>query len=96
MTIIDRPASSAALDSRVETPATLIVGLLLVAVAAALVTVAMSATAVSGQIIWGAIALGVFCTGLLLLMAGMAGHGGLGLAAWRIGPWSLAWGAYSE
>ena len=54
---------------------------------------AMSTALVSDQIFWGALALAVFCVGLLLLMSSMSGCPGLGLAAWRIGPWSLAWGS---
>jgi hypothetical protein len=84
---IDKPPARAA------APAMLIAGLPLVAVAAALVAVAISTTAVSDQIVWGATALGAFCTGLLLLMSALGGYGGLGLGTWRIGPWSLAWGA---
>lgn len=93
MTTIDRSQRPSKLHVRVATPSGLIVGLLLVAAAAALAAVAVSATAVNGQIVWGAIALGAFCTGLLLLMAALDGYGGLGLDTWRIGPWSLAWGA---
>ena len=54
---------------------------------------AMSAVSVDDQIRWGAIALAAFCAGLLPLMSVAAGHDGLGLASWRIGPWSLVWGA---
>jgi len=44
---------------------------------------------------WGAIALAVYCTGLLLLTGAVTDYDGLGLVAWRIGPWSLVWGALS-
>jgi hypothetical protein len=70
----------------------LLVGLFLVAAAATLVILALSAVSVDDQIRWGAIALAVFCAGLLPLMALAAGHDGLGLATWRLGPWSLVWG----
>jgi len=71
----------------------LFAGLFLVSVAAVLVIKAMSANSVDDQIRWGAIALAAFCTGLLPLMSVAAKHDGLGLASWRIGPWSLVWGA---
>ncbi len=74
-------------------PSSLIAGLFLVAAAAALTVVAMSAVVVDDQIIWGAIALAVFCTGLLLLMSATTGGDGFGLSDWRIGSWSLVWGA---
>jgi hypothetical protein len=53
----------------------------------------MSAATAGGQIRWGAITLAVFCAGLLPLMSVAAGLNGLGLSSWRIGPWSLVWGA---
>lgn len=71
----------------------LVTGVFLVAVAAALVIMALSAASVDDQIWWGAVALAVYCAGLLSLMAVAARHDGLGLASWRIGPWSLVWGA---
>ena len=74
-------------------PSSLIAGLFLVATAAALTVGAMSAVMVDDQIAWGAIALATLCTGLLLLMSATTGSDGLGLASWRIGPWSLVWGA---
>ena len=70
-----------------------IAGLLLVAVATVLATMAVSAVSPDDQIRWGAIALAAFCGGLLPLMSVAARHDGLGLASWRIGPWSLVWGA---
>ncbi len=70
-------------------------GLLLVAAAVALVAVAGRSTSVSDQLLCGAVALGAFCAGLLALMSAVAGYAGLGLRAWRIGPWSLAYGAFS-
>jgi len=81
------------LDARVAVPSSLIAGLFLVTVAAALTVVAMSVLLVDDQIVWGAIALAVFCTGLLLLVSATTGGDGFGLASWRIGPWSLVWGA---
>ena len=74
-------------------PSSLIAGLFLVTVAAALTLVAISVVLVEDQIVWGAIALAVFCAGLLLLMSATTGADGLGLASWRIGPWSLVWAA---
>src|SRR5258707_6035828 len=68
-------------------------GLALIAAAAALAALEVSAVGVNDQIGYGAIALALLCTGLLLLMSAVAGYPGLGLAAWRIGPWSLVWGA---
>ncbi|MGH3205248.1 MAG: hypothetical protein ACRDP5_24840 [Streptosporangiaceae bacterium] len=83
MAVTARPASSPFL----------VVGLLLVAVAAALVIMALSAASVDDEIWWGAVALTVFCAGLLPLMTVASRSDGLGLASWRIGPWSLVWGA---
>ncbi len=85
----DQPAAAA----RTASPPLLIAGLLAVVVAVALTIPATSAVAVTDQIRWGAVALAVFCCGLLPLMSVAAGHDGLGLASWRIGPWSLVWGA---
>jgi NADH:ubiquinone oxidoreductase subunit 3 (subunit A) len=85
-----KPPSAAA--PRATSSQFLLVGLFLLAVAAALVIMALSAVSVSDQIRWGAIALAVFCAGLLLLMAVAVRHDGLGLATWRLGPWSLVWG----
>lgn len=70
-------------------------GLLAVAVAVALAALAMSATYVNDQIRWGAMALAALCLGLLMLMSVAAGHDRLGLASWRIGPWSLVWAAFA-
>jgi hypothetical protein len=68
-------------------------GLALIAAAAAVAALEVSAVGVNDQIGYGAIALALFCTGLLVLMSVVAGYPGLGLAAWRVGPWSLGWGA---
>lgn len=73
----------------------LIGGLLAVAVAVALVALGISATFADDQIRWSAMALAAFCCGLLMLMSVAAGHDRLGLASWRIGPWSLVWGAFA-
>jgi hypothetical protein len=70
-------------------------GLLLLAAAVTLVAVARWSTAVGGQLLCGALALGAFCASLLALMSAVAGYGGLGLRTWRIGPWSLAYGAFA-
>jgi hypothetical protein len=93
MTINDQPMPLTGLGTRAAAPRLPVGGLFLVALAAALVVMGWSATDVSGQIGLGAIALTVFCIGLLLLMPAIAGYDGLGLASWRIGPWSLLWGA---
>lgn len=74
-------------------PSALIAALFLAAVAAALTVAAMFAALVGDRIVWGSIALAVFCAGLLLLMSATSGSDGLGLARWRIGPWTLVWGA---
>jgi hypothetical protein len=71
----------------------LVAGLFTLACAAPLVAVAVSTLPPSGKIVWGSIALTVFSIGLLLLMSAAVRYDGLGLASWRIGPWSLAWGA---
>jgi hypothetical protein len=73
----------------------LIGGLLAVAVAAGLAALAVSATFSDDQIRWGAMALAALCCGLLMLMPVASGHDGLGLASWRIGPWSLVWAAFA-
>ena len=70
-------------------------GLLLLAAAVVLVAAAGWSTSVSGQLLCGAVALWACCAGLLALMSAVAGYGGLGLRAWRIGPWSLAYGAFA-
>jgi len=81
------------LGAKVATPRFLVGGLCLVAAAAALVMLAWSTALAGDQIRLGAIALAVYCIGLLMLMSAMAGLDGLGLAGWRIGPWSLVWAA---
>jgi hypothetical protein len=88
----DRLAAGPGATSRLAGMPFLIVGLILLSVAAVLAALAISAISVDDQIKWGAVALATFCAGLLPLMAAAAGHDGLGLASWRIGPWSLAWG----
>jgi hypothetical protein len=67
----------------------------LTAVAAGLTVMAVSTAQISGQIVWGSVALTVFGVALLLLMSAMADYDGLGLAAWRFGPWCLLWGAFA-
>jgi len=67
-------------------------GLFLAAAAAGLTAAALSQTLMTSAIIWASVALAVWCAALLLITAALADHGGLGLAAWRIGPWSLVWG----
>jgi hypothetical protein len=94
MEVGDRPAPGAtASPPRASSSSFLIAGLVLVAAAAALAILASSENSTGAQIRWGAIALAAFCAGLLPLMSAAAGHDGLGLASWRIGPWSLVWGA---
>jgi hypothetical protein len=68
-------------------------GLFLAAVAVGLAALALSALRPDTAIIWGALALAVYCTALLLLAGSAADYDGVGLATWRIGPWSLVWGA---
>jgi hypothetical protein len=89
----NQPAPPSAMAARVASSQFLPAGLLLLATAGTLVIMALSAASVDDQIRLGAIALAVFCAGLLPLMAVAAGRAGLGLASWRIGPWSLVWGA---
>jgi hypothetical protein len=93
LTVYDGPRALPGLGSNPARSRFLIPGLVLVAAAAALTATAFSSALVGDQIRWGSIALGVFCIGLLLLMAALAGYPGLGLAGWRLGPWSLLWGA---
>jgi hypothetical protein len=88
-----QPAPAVASKARPADAQFLLAGLLLVSVAAVLAIVAISTTSVDDQIRWGAVALATFCAGLLPLMSVAAEHDGLGLASWRIGPWSLVWGA---
>ena len=88
-----QPVSPSGVAARMAAPLFLLVGLFLLATAAVLVIMAQWAVSVDDQIRWGAIALAVFCAGLLPLMAVAAGYDGLGLASWRIGPWSLVWGS---
>jgi hypothetical protein len=93
MTVDDRAEPLPDLGTSVSVPRLLSGGLLLVAAAAILVVLGWSAAFVSAQIRLDAIALAVFCIALLLLMSAMAEYDGLGLAAWRLGPWSLLWGS---
>ena len=88
----DRPARRPALAVRPAAGQFLVAGLLLVSAAAVLTAEALSAVSASAQIRWAAVALACFCAGLLPLMALAGGHRRLGLASWRIGPWSLVWG----
>jgi hypothetical protein len=75
------------------TPGLLAPGLLLIALGAGLLAVALSAAGQLPAIIWGSAALGAYCTGLLLITARLTGQAGTGLATWKLGPWTLAWGA---
>jgi hypothetical protein len=93
MAASDWPSPVAAGPAHRVSSSPLIIGLVLVGAAAALAVMASSATSTEAQIRWSAIALAAFCAGLLPLMSAAAGHSGLGLASWRIGPWSLVWGA---
>jgi hypothetical protein len=68
-------------------------GLALVAVAVGLAVISVSSAQPDRSIVWAAVALAVYCGGLLLLTGVALGEDGLGLSAWRIGPWSLVWGA---
>jgi hypothetical protein len=88
----ERPAHAPGLIAHRGAGQFIVAGLLLVSTAAGFAAAAMSALSPSAQIRWASVALTVFCAGLLPLMAVAAGHRGLGLASWRIGPWSLVWG----
>jgi hypothetical protein len=68
-------------------------GFLLVAVAICLTAEAVSAALPVTAMIWGSVALSLYCAGLLLITAAVVECDGLGLATWRIGSWSLLWGA---
>jgi hypothetical protein len=93
MVTSDRITPASVAVARPASTQFLFTGLLLFGVSAVLAIVAMSAISVDDQIRWGAVALAAFCAGLLPLMSAAAGHDGLGLSTWRIGPWSLVWGA---
>jgi hypothetical protein len=80
----------AAREQREATTQRLIGGLLLVAIAAVIAIMTVSSVAVDSRIRWGAVALAVFCAGLLLLLSASVDQDGLGIATWRIGPWTLA------
>jgi hypothetical protein len=69
----------------------LVPSLLLVGGAVWLLAMSLSAQQSGTAIMWGSVALAAYCLGLLLMAAMTAGHDGLGLASWKIGPWSLAW-----
>jgi hypothetical protein len=56
-----------------------------------MLAMALGAQQPGAAIVWGSVALGAYCTGLLLVSAVAAGHDRLGLASWKMGPWSLAW-----
>jgi hypothetical protein len=68
-------------------------GLILAAAATALLGVALNVPEPGAQVTLGAWALAAYCSALLCLTASVVGLGGLGLAGWKIGPWSLAWAA---
>ena len=93
MTVINRRMPSTAPTANAVAHLSLVAGLFTLTGAAALVVVSISTVLPSGKIVWGSIALAVFSIGLLLLMSAAAGYGDLGLTSWRIGPWSLTWGA---
>jgi hypothetical protein len=88
----DQTAPPIAVTVRPGSASYTVAGLFLVAVAAVLMIMTLSAASVDDEIWWGAIALAVYCAGLLPLMTVAAQQDGLGLASWRIGPWSLVWG----
>lgn len=46
--------------------------------------------------VWGAIALAAWCGALLAAVAMLSCRDGLGLAQWKIGPWSLLWCAVTS
>lgn len=68
-------------------------GLFLAAAAIGLAAAALSAASPDAAITWASVALAAWCTALLLLAGTFTDCEGLGLAAWRTGPWSLVWGA---
>ena len=74
-------------------PSSLIASLALAAVCGFMLIVSLSSPVADGQILWGALALAAYCTALLFLMTVLTGYPGLGLSAWRLGPWCLVWGA---
>jgi hypothetical protein len=46
--------------------------------------------------VWGAIALAAWCGALLTAVAMLSCRDGLGLAQWKLGPWSLLWCAVTS
>jgi hypothetical protein len=80
-------------EQRVVASPVLAAALLLAAAAVGLVAVALSAVPADERIVWSAVAFAVYCTALLLVTSAFCEYDGLGLATWRIGPWSLVWGA---
>jgi hypothetical protein len=85
------PLSAGTTARGVATSPLLAAGLLLVAAAVGLGAIGLSSAQPGPAIVWSSVALAVYCTGLLLLTGLSLGTGGLGLAAWRIGSWSLVW-----
>ena len=72
-------------------PQSVIAGLVLVAAAVVLFdeTLARTGQPVSA-VVWGGLALAAFAGGLACVIAA-AQHGDLGLARWKIGPWTMLW-----
>ncbi len=76
----------------IPVPARRVVGAaLLIGNAVITLMLALAALQPGAAIAWGSVALGAYCTALLLIATAAAGHDHLGLASWKIGPWSLAW-----
>jgi hypothetical protein len=85
----------ALLDRRSGRPADgrIVFATLLVGSAVCLLATGLAAQRPAIAVVWESVALATYCVGLLILAAAAAGHEGLGLASWKIGPWSLAWAA---
>jgi hypothetical protein len=72
-------------------PQAAIAGLVLVTVAIVLFDETLARTdRPASAVIWGGVALAAFAGGLACVIAA-AQHGDLGLARWKIGPWTLLW-----
>jgi hypothetical protein len=93
VTTNDWPVTQPVPQGRPGAHGRLAAGLALIAAAAAVAAAGVTVAGVSDQIMYRAIALALLCAGLLPLTSAVAGYPGLGLAQWRVGPWSLAWGA---
>jgi len=81
-------------DARVParvTPRLAIAGLVFVAAAIVLLDKTLATSdRPTFAVVWGGLALAVYSAGLLCLV-GTVQHAGLGLARWKMGPWTLLW-----